>query len=630
MEETETNLSHLFQELKTSFDQADMEEKKQLAAQFSPWFEQQIDLLAISSDLNNHDRQDQHILPGSLKNVQDTNLKELRNLIESEIHMPQIAKNIEQAIWLSDYYSGEILYVNPAFESVWGRSCKSLYADPNILIESVHPEDRVQVMVAKSSTNHKPYSQTYRILRPDDSLRWISARTFLINDGSGKPDCLVCVAQDISDQKKTELTLRKALDRIRELFDLSRKMSLARKPGAVLKTLMSAHELRSAQRAALFFFDHPKLGPGYGEELITSWLSNRDIAPWPSEPNLYEEPTLWELLKPNRTMVITGIKSDPRLSPVVRDFLLEGNIQTLVTFPLVALGDWIGCLLVYYQHEHFFDHIELRHLKVLVDQAMITLYNLRLLDVEEESRREAERANEIKTEFLAMISHELRTPLTSILGFTDTLLTEDVLWEADEQREFIRTIQQEADRLQELIDHLLDLSRLEAGMLPITLEPVSLHKIIENALPQLNTLTSGKTLCMHLPANLPLVNADMKRISQVLVNLVRNSAAYSPDGSEINISASDYKDYLRINVIDQGPGIPPEEHKRVFRAFLRGVSMNNGTFKGAGLGLAICKGLVEAHGGRIWIKKRYTPGATVSFTIPLALVRTPAESVQEQ
>ena len=134
-----------------------------------------------------------------------------------------------------------------------------------------------------------------------------------------------------------------------------------------------------------------------GVELTAAWLSSHNLSPWLSESNLYEEPALWDLLQPNRPVVITGISSDPRLTPLVRDFLLEGQIQTLVIFPLVASGDWLGCLLVYYKQEHPFDHIELRHLKVLVDQATITLYNLQLLEVEAESRHEAERANEIKT-----------------------------------------------------------------------------------------------------------------------------------------------------------------------------------------------------------------------------------------
>jgi PAS domain S-box-containing protein len=561
---------------------------------------------------------------------QDVTLQDVKKLVEGEIYLSQIAENIEQVFWLRDIRSDRILYISPAFEAVWGRSSESLYANPSILIESVHPEDRVQVMVARPHNDHKPFNQAYRILRPDGSLRWIFARTFLICDERGVPYLLFCIAQDITDQKQVELALRKTLDRTREQFNLSRKMSLARKPEAVLKTLMSAHELRSAQRAALLFFDNPKVGPAHGVELMAAWLSNQNLSSWLSESNLYEEPALWDLLRQNRTLVITEIKSDPRLTPLVRDFLLEGQIQTLVIFPLVASGNRLGCLLVYYKQEQHFDHIELRHLKVLVDQATITLYNLQLLEVAEESRHEAERANEIKTEFLAMISHELRTPLTSIIGFTTTLLAEDVIWGPDEQRDFVLTIQHEANRLQELIDHLLDLSRLEAGMLPISQEPHSLHEIMEDALPQFNILTSGQILTLHLPANLPPIYADAKRIAQVMVNLVRNAAAYAPKGTEISISANVRGNFVQVNVSDQGPGIPFAEHKKVFKAFQRGENEENGPAQGAGLGLAICKGLVEAHGGRIWIKKKNTPGATISFTIPFVPLHTAASPAEEE
>ncbi|HAL15993.1 MAG TPA: hypothetical protein DCP32_04335 [Anaerolineaceae bacterium] len=542
---------------------------------------------------------------------------DLKLLFESYPSLKQILQKIDQVVWVFDQNAERILYVSPAFETIWGRTCESLYSDTKILIESVHPEDRLQVMVARPLIDQKPFTQAYRILRPDGILRWIFARTFLIRDDAGEPDFLFCIAQDITDQKEVELALRKTLDRTREQFDLSRKMSLAHKPEAALKTLMSAHELRSAHRAALLFFDDPKVGPTGGVELMAAWLSSPNHSPWLSESSLYEEPALWELLNPSRTVVITGIKTDPRLTRLVRDSLLEAQIQTLAIFPLVAVGDWLGSLLVYYRQEHPFDHIGLRHLKILVDQAAVTLYNLKLLKVEEESRHEAERANEIKTEFLAMISHELRTPLTSIIGFTTTMLAEDVVWEPDEQRDFIQTIQKEANRLQELIDHLLDLSRLEAGRLPILMNPRSLHEIIEDASPQLHILTNRHTFTLHLPARLPQVFADAKRIGQVLVNLVRNASTYAPTGTEISISANVRGDFVQIDVNDQGPGILPADHKRVFEAFRRGINQEYGMSQGAGLGLAICKGLVEAHGGRIWIKKKATPGTTICFTIPL-------------
>ena len=638
MEQKETLLDNLFQEFLSSFDKATPEEKRRLAAQFYFWAEQQVDSLGILTHNNytggiTEDRKHPLVTtPGVIqaKNRQDAILQNMQNLVESEIHLRQIAENSEQVFWLSDIRSGRILYVSPAFKTVWGRSSESLYTDPTILIQSVHPEDRVQVMVANPHDDQKPFNQAYRILRPDGSLRWIFARIFLIRDETGEPYCLFCIAQDITDHKQVELALRKTLDRTREQFDLSRKMSLARKPEAVLKTLMSANELRSAQRAALLFFDNPKVGPDRGVEVTAAWQSSQNLSAWSSESNLYEEPAFWELLQPNRTVIITGIQSNPRLTPAVRDFLLVGQIKTLVIFPLVTLGDWLGCLLVYFQQEHYFDHIELRLLKVLVDQATITLFNLHLLEVEEESRHEAERANEIKTEFLAMISHELRTPLTSIIGFTTTLLAEDVVWEPDEQRDFIQTIQHEANRLQELIDHLLDLSRLEAGMMPISQESHSLHEILEDALPQFHILTSRQKLTMHLPAHLLPVYVDAKRIVQVLVNLVRNASTYAPEGTEISISASVRGGFVQINVEDQGPGIPPAEHKRVFKAFQRGVNVENGSVQGVGLGLAICKGLVEAHGGRIWIKKKTTSGATISFTVPLVTLHTLVALVEKE
>jgi PAS domain S-box-containing protein len=557
------------------------------------------------------------ILPNAKDSLstRKSNSPDLPKLMMDDIHQRQIAGNIKQVFWLRDLNSGRILYVNPAFEAVWGRSCESLYADPAILMGSVHPEDRVQVLVAGSHEEHKTIDQAYRILRSDGSLRWILARTFSIEDESGVPFSQFCIADDITDQKNIEITQHKTLNRIREQFDLSHKMSLARKPRLVLKTLMSAQKLRTARRASLLYFEAPKTGLIHGVEIAETWSSDQNMPPWYHESSLYGAPSFLALFHPMRTKVLNGIKTSSRLTPSERGILLEAQIQSLVIFPLVALGNWFGCLLVYFDHEVRFDHIELKQLKVIIDQAAITLFNLKLLQSEEESRHEAERANEIKTEFLAMISHELRTPLTSIIGFITTLLAEDVSWAPDEQHDFLLTIQQEADRLQELIDHLLDLSRLEAGKLPIALKPHLLHEILEDAMPQLNMLTDGHTLTLDLMENYS-VYADAKRITQVLVNLIHNACTYAPRGSEIKIAANLRGDYLQINVIDQGPGIPISDHKKVFKAFSRGKNEENGISKGAGLGLAICKGLVEAHGGHIWIEKKSTPGTTVSFTIP--------------
>ncbi len=367
-------------------------------------------------------------------------LLEINSILESNPYLKQILSSIEQVVWIYDLNSCQIIYVCPAFETVWGQSCESLLKDPSILIQSVHPEDRVKVLSTGPGDDHKASDVTYRIIRPDKTLRWVSAHSFLIYGVNENTVFQVCIAQDITAQNQVDQALRKALDRSREQFTLSRRMSLARKPDAVLKSLMSAQELRSARRASLFFFDSPNQGPLHGVELIASWVFSQSKPVWINEAGLYEEPSFWGLAQANRTVVINNIDSNPRLSSVLRDLLQEEKINTFVLFPLIASGEWLGCLVVYYEKEIRFTHIELRHLKVLIKQATITLYNLKLLKDEEESRHEAEHANEIKTEFLGMISHELRTPLTSIIGFTTTLLADDVTWKSEEQNDFIQTI----------------------------------------------------------------------------------------------------------------------------------------------------------------------------------------------
>jgi PAS domain S-box-containing protein len=183
---------------------------------------------------------------------------ELEAILAKNHNLEQVLQNIKQVVWLLDLSTGQVRYVSPAFESVWGYPCERLYADPFALINSVHPEDRVKVMSGNLGESHQSLSQTYRIVRPDGGLRWISADTFLIHNASSDSDYQVCIAQDISDQNQVDETLRKALDRSREQFTLSRRMSLARKPEAVLKTLMSAAELRMQRSAPLSCFLKPR------------------------------------------------------------------------------------------------------------------------------------------------------------------------------------------------------------------------------------------------------------------------------------------------------------------------------------------------------------------------------------
>lgn len=243
-----------------------------------------------------------------------------------------------------------------------------------------------------------------------------------------------------------------------------------------------------------------------------------------------------------------------------------------------------------------------------------SLERARLYELETEARHAAEEANDLKMKFWSMISHELRTPLTSIKGFTSTLLVDDLVFTNEQQRHFLGIIEEETDKLTELVEQLLDLSRLQAGTLRIDAEPVSLPTIIDAAHVQLDTLAEHHDLHLEIPNELPLVMADVQRIAQVIVNLVGNAVKFSPPGTGILLSAVQHGSKVQINVSDEGVGIPTDERGQVFEAFHQIERKMPGQRLGAGLGLAICKGIVETHGENIWIQD-VPVGTTISFTL---------------
>lgn len=239
------------------------------------------------------------------------------------------------------------------------------------------------------------------------------------------------------------------------------------------------------------------------------------------------------------------------------------------------------------------------------------------LEREQAARREAEHANRMKTQFLGMISHELRTPLTSMKGFTTSLLASDVHWTPEQQRQFLEIIDQEADKLHELIEQLLGLSQIQSGMLQIRVKQQPLEASVDLARLELQALTRNHDLKVDLPPDLGDVMIDERRIAQVLVNLVNNSVKYAPPGTEICLTATEVDSMLQVEVHDEGPGIPVDRRETIFEAFNQ-LEQKSHPKDGVGLGLAICRGLVHAHGGQIWVKNQPLSGATFVFTVPLA------------
>jgi K+-sensing histidine kinase KdpD len=234
---------------------------------------------------------------------------------------------------------------------------------------------------------------------------------------------------------------------------------------------------------------------------------------------------------------------------------------------------------------------------------------------------------ERRSSLLSALSHDLRTPLAAITGAATTLRDESAAIDEAQRRELLDTICEEADRLERLVRNLLDMTRLESGALVVRRQWIPLEEIVGSALTRVESQLGGRPVRTDLPADLPLVSADAVLLEQVFVNLLENAAKYTPAGSPLDISARPGdRGELVIDVADRGPGIPPGEESRLFEKFFR-ARKTGGESPGAGLGLAICRGVIGAHGGTISAANRPGGGALFRMTLPSAGPPPPAPPV---
>ncbi len=234
----------------------------------------------------------------------------------------------------------------------------------------------------------------------------------------------------------------------------------------------------------------------------------------------------------------------------------------------------------------------------------------------DEARRASLRieTEQLRNALLSSVSHDLRTPLGVVTGATSALLEDDVPKDDAMRRQLLMTAHEEALRLNRLVRNLLDMTRLEAGALKVQKELQPLEEIVGSALDRMEDRLRGREVETSIPADLPLVPFDAILIEQVLINLLENATKYSPAGSPIEIRARAREGEVEVEVADRGPGISRQDAERVFDKFYR---VREGEGGGVGLGLTICRGIVSAHGGRIWVEERSGGGSAFRFTLPL-------------
>lgn len=239
---------------------------------------------------------------------------------------------------------------------------------------------------------------------------------------------------------------------------------------------------------------------------------------------------------------------------------------------------------------------------------------------------EAERRlNRLQEDFIATVSHELLTPLGFIKGYATTLLRDDIDWDSNTRQEFLTIIDDEADRLRELIENLMDSSRLQAGTLRMSFQPLRLDTFLKDMVLRAGSRNEEIQIYLDLKINGLQIQADPTRLAQVFDNLLSNAIKYAP-GAQVKITLAKESKQAQMTVSDNGPGIASENLKNLFNRFYR-VPSNNVTVRGTGLGLYICRRIIQAHGGEITVESVLGEGTTFHIYLPLEMKEVTETSI---
>jgi two-component system sensor histidine kinase KdpD len=290
----------------------------------------------------------------------------------------------------------------------------------------------------------------------------------------------------------------------------------------------------------------------------------------------------------------------------------EGGVLCEIYVPLSIEGHAEGVLVVGGKASgETLGPEDARFIQAFSNQLATAVQRDRLAD-ERARARALEESDRLKSALVSSVSHELKTPLTAIKASATALLEESADADPGVRRELTEAINRETDRLNRLVGNLLDMSRLEAGVLRPQIEWVSIADVVADVLDRLEPMLEGHPVTLQVPEDLPESPLDFVLISQVLTNLLDNAVRYSPAGAGITISAEVARDQLRVTVFNEGTRIPPADLDRLFDKFYRLSAAPGGT----GLGLAIARGIVEDHGGRIWAENVGRRGVAFTFTLP--------------
>ncbi len=428
----------------------------------------------------------------------------------------------------------------------------------------------------------------------------------------GKIEGLVVVLRDITERKRVEEQILQRNRHLTALNEIAQTISRSADLDAIMdNTLAKMLEILNIRHGAVYLMDTAR-----------SALILKTHRGMPRESfGTYDvirvgEGILGNITQMRETVFFESLPDISEITPGGRKLVTDYNLRSAIFTPLLAKDEIQGFMCVLTEGDRVFTAEERELVGTIGHQISIAIENARLMEAS--SRAKAlEELDRLRTALLASVSHELRTPLTSIKGLSSSLVQPDIHWDSETQQEFLRIIDHESDILTHIVNDLMEMSQIEAGIMRLEKTRSTLSSILRQINDHLQGLVKKHRFEVRLPDDLPPIYVDEIRIGEVITNLVQNAVSYSEPGTAITLEAHRNDNEIVVEITDEGIGIGPEHIDKVFDRFYRlesGVARRRG---GTGLGLSICKAIVEQHGGKIWVESQLGKGSKFSFSIPL-------------
>jgi PAS domain S-box-containing protein len=527
---------------------------------------------------------------------------------------------------------GRLRQVTPSAEWILGYTNQDILGQDPVLL--THPEDLFAMLELLDDLLRNPgkIARTeYRFKHRDGSWRWLHST---ISNLTAEPgvNAIVFNYRDVTDQKQAEEQIRRQLQRLRALHDIDVAISSSFDMRVSLEVLLREVRRQLGVDAAAILLLHPEplaLEYAAGEGFSSTAIQDTRVP--------VGQGTAGRAVLEHRQIYLEDL-SQLQSNFTRRDILQSDAFISYMVTPLITKGEVKGVLEIYHRSVLPTDSEWLDFLETLAGQAAIAIENAQLFEslhrsnIELEQRvlerttelnktnAELERANRAKDEFLANMSHELRTPLNSILGLSESLLEQRRGPLNEAQQNSLHIIESSGHHLLALINDILDLSKIEAGMFNLHLEPVPVDDFCRSCLALVKDHAVRKSITLKYTndSRVTRVMADPRRLKQILINLLTNAVKFTPEHGRVHlrVHGDREQDIIQISVIDTGIGIAAGDLKRLFQPFVQLDSSLNRQYQGTGLGLALVQRLTDLHGGSVQVESE--PGHGSRFTVNLS------------